>query len=221
MYENVNRVLNSLTEYVGLKGINRLKTEVLYFDQLPKCRQICKYHLQVIKANWNGWSGYSRSGGLNKMTTVLGYLIGFLIYSPFNLIIHELGHAFFIKLLGGKINRIHIGVGDSLINLKGFSFNKYFFILGYVDFDYSTVKIKNKIGDFFIIFGGVLFNIISLIIIISIFNAYNPNSFLKGYYIGFTITLIISALIPVTYPNGYDSDGKNIFKLLMGNTERG
>lgn len=80
-----------------------------------------------------------------------------------------------------------------------------------------TVKIKNKIGDFFIIFGGVLFNIISLIIVILIFNAYNPNSFLKGYYIGFTITLIISALIPVTYPNGYDSDGKNIFKLLIGN----
>lgn len=80
-------------------------------------------------------------GGLNKMTAVLGYLIGLLIYSPFNLIIHELGHAFFIKLLGGKINKIHIGVGGPLINLKGFSFNKYFFILGYVDFDYSTVII--------------------------------------------------------------------------------
>ncbi|WP_156857888.1 site-2 protease family protein [Oceanobacillus sp. AG] len=202
--KNASTIYRSL-ELIGTVGAVFRELDAEFIEEVPS------------KSFGQSLTNTVEVGGLNKMTAVLGYLIGLLIYSPFNLIIHELGHAFFIKLLGGKINKIQIGVGGPLINLKGFSFNKYFFILGYVDFDYSTVKIKNKIGDFFIIFGGVLFNIISLIIVILIFNAYNPNSFLKGYYIGFTITLIISALIPVTYPNGYDSDGKNIFKLLIGN----
>lgn len=146
---------------------------------------------------------------------ILGYSIGLIVYSPLNILIHECGHAFFVKFFGGNIRSIQIGTGESKFSWGKIVVNKYFFLFGLADFDQKTLKVNNKFSIFFIFFGGVLFNIIVLIAVILIFNKYDPGHFLKGYYIGFTTTLILSALFPMTYPNGFDSDGKHILRLFI------
>ncbi|WP_440895355.1 site-2 protease family protein [Amphibacillus sp. Q70] len=144
---------------------------------------------------------------------MLGYCIGLFVYSPINILIHECGHAFFVKLFGGKIRNISIGTGEPKLTWGKIIINKYFFLFGLADFDRRTLKVDHKFAIFLIFLGGALFNIITLIVVILIFNQYDPGHFLKGYYIGFTITLIVSALVPMTYPHGYDSDGKHIIRL--------
>lgn len=147
------------------------------------------------------------------LETIIGYTIAILIYFPINIFIHECGHAFFVKVFGGDIKNIHIGIGEPLFKRGNIIINKYFFMFGLAEFESTSLKINNKFTQFLIGIGGVLFNVISLVIVILIFNLYDPGHFLKGYYIGFTSFLIFSALIPVTYPHGYDSDGKLIMKL--------
>jgi len=144
---------------------------------------------------------------------LLAYTVGILFYCPINIFIHEVGHAFFIKMFGGKMKRIQVGYGSPAFEFGKIVVNKYFFIFGAAEFDERTLKIKNKLSAFFIYFGGVLFNIIFLVLAIIAFNTHDPGSIYKGYYIGFTVTLIISALIPMTYPDGSFSDGKHIFKI--------
>lgn len=151
--------------------------------------------------------------------TIIGYIVGIFIFCPLNLFIHELGHAFFIKLFGGKIKHIHIGVGDSLFTFSKFIVHRSFFIFGFVEFDEDTLKIHNTTSNVLIGLGGVLFNALSLIVVIIIFNLYDPSNFLKGYYIGFTLTLILSALVPITYSDGTDSDGKGVLKNFSKNIQ--
>lgn len=149
------------------------------------------------------------------LEVILGYAVSILVFSPMNIFIHECGHAFFAKLFGEKIESIQIGIGEPLFNVGKVVVNKSFFMFGLAEIAEHSLKVTNKFARFLIAIGGVLFNAISLVIVILIFNTFDPGHFLKGYYIGFTSFLILSALIPVTYHHGYDSDGKhivNIFK---------
>lgn len=148
---------------------------------------------------------------------ILGYTIGLIVFSPLNIMIHECGHAFFVKFFGGSIRNIYIGTGEPKFSWGKIVVNKYFYLFGLADFDQETLKVNNKFSNFLIAFGGALFNTIVLVAVILIFNQYDAGHFLKGYYIGFTVTLIVSALIPMTYPNGYDSDGKHILRLFIHN----
>jgi hypothetical protein len=145
---------------------------------------------------------------------IIGYAAGIFIFSPINLFIHELGHAFFIKVFGGKMKCIYVGSGEPILKIQKVVINKYFFLFGLADYEDHSIKITNKLSYFLIAIGGVLFNAITLTIVILVFNAYDPNHFLKGYYIGFTAMLILSAIIPITYPDGNESDGKYIMNLL-------
>lgn len=146
---------------------------------------------------------------------LIGYAIGLFIFSPLNIFIHELGHAFFIKIFGGKLKKIYIGTGEPLFDIGKIVVNKYFFLFGLADYDSSSLSINNRLSSFFIAIGGVLFNLITLFIVILAFNSYDPGNFLKGYYIGFTCMLIISAIVPITYPDGSYSDGKHIMRLFI------
>ena len=41
--------------------------------------------------------------------------------------IHELGHAFFVKLFGGIILKMEIGIGEPLFNIGKIQVNKFFY----------------------------------------------------------------------------------------------
>ena len=58
-------------------------------------------------------------------------IIGLFIF-PFIALIHESGHAFFIKLFGGKIKEFAIGNGETLWKVKAFSIKKAYFAGGRV-----------------------------------------------------------------------------------------
>ncbi len=145
---------------------------------------------------------------------ISGYAIGLLIFCPFNSIIHELGHVFFVKLFGGKITSIEIGYGNVWFRFWKWKIRQYFFMYGSMTFKEDSLTINNRAARLLIDAGGILANIGMLILVISLFNHYAPGSFIKGYYIGFTATLLISVLIPYSLPDGTDSDGKSLLKYL-------
>jgi hypothetical protein len=155
--------------------------------------------------------------------TLIGYAIGLFIFSPINTIIHELGHYFFYKCFGGKGSTIHIGIGPKWFQIGTFMvIHRYYFFFGYIAY-HTSIRDKNVIAKALIGLGGIIFNGLSLAGYLWFFG--DDNFFLNEYYIGFTIALIISALIPITYPNSQISDGKYVLNLFLSkvtknNTER-
>ncbi|MBM7578643.1 site-2 protease family protein [Jeotgalibacillus terrae] len=140
---------------------------------------------------------------------LVGYIVALFLFQPLNVFIHEAGHAAFARAFGGKVEKIEIGIGDPLFAVgKYIQVNKVFFMMGMLRYDNNLDQDRHKIRLSFVALGGVLFNLLSIAIVI-IFKVYtNHHHFLDGYFFGFTAVLIISALIPVTYSTGYDSDGK-------------
>ncbi|MFD1608491.1 site-2 protease family protein [Oceanobacillus luteolus] len=144
---------------------------------------------------------------------MVGYSVAFFIFQPLNVFIHELGHAFFVKIYGGTIQKIEIGIGEHLFRIGKVQINKQFFIMGLCRYDIDSSNL-NKFRLAFIALGGVIFNLMTILLLIAIKLYTDHHHFLDGYFFGFTGVLILSALIPVTYPTGYDSDGRWLINIL-------
>lgn len=140
---------------------------------------------------------------------IIGYAVALFIFQPINVLIHEIGHASFAKMFGGKIEKVEIGIGDPFFSIgKYVQVNKVFFMMGALHYDNNLDQKRHKVRLSLVALGGVLFNLLTVVLFIS-YKAYTGHQhFLDGYFFGFTAVLIISALIPVTYSTGYDSDGK-------------
>ncbi|MCM3741556.1 M50 family metallopeptidase [Oceanobacillus luteolus] len=54
---------------------------------------------------------------IGVLETIFGYSVAFFIFQPLNVFIHELGHAFFVKIYGGTIQKIEIGIGEHLFRI--------------------------------------------------------------------------------------------------------
>lgn len=146
-------------------------------------------------------------GVFRLFETIVGYGVAIFIFQPLSVLIHESGHAFFIKLFGGKVHKLEIGIGDPLFSIGLVQVNKQFFIMGLCRGD-SNVNQNEKIKLSLIALGGVIFNLISIFLLILIKVNTKHHHFLDGYFFGFTSILILSALVPVTYFTGYKSDGR-------------
>lgn len=144
---------------------------------------------------------------------IIGYSVALFLFQPLNVFVHELGHGFFAKLFGGKVHKIEVGIGEPLFSIGKLQVNKQFFIMGYCRFD-SQLANHSKIKLSLILLGGVIFNMITILLLIAIKMNTTHHHFLDGYYFGFTGMLILSALIPMTYFTGDDSDGKRLIRVL-------
>ncbi len=140
-------------------------------------------------------------------------LIGIFVLLPFIILLHELGHAFFAKLFGNKNIKITIGSGKPILNLKFIEIRKIYFWFG--NYNSSRDKEISKLKKILILSGGALVNLITATTLwILLENKIIEYNFLIPIFISYSFYVGIGTLIPITYYNGTNSDGKQIYQIL-------
>ncbi|KAA0957579.1 hypothetical protein FQ085_05845 [Planococcus sp. ANT_H30] len=145
----------------------------------------------------------------------MNFLVNFIIIGlfifPFVAFIHEIGHAFFLKLFGGKINGFSIGNGKILWKKNNFNIRNAYFAGGRVV--PNTINGMSTTQKSFFFLGGVLFNLISALVLdvttgyeLGVFRHY-LDSFIFVSYLNVFINLV-----PLTTIFG-DTDGKKLVEL--------
>lgn len=141
------------------------------------------------------------------------FIIAFFIILPVISILHELGHVVFAWLMGGKNIRISIGSGKPILQIGMLEIRKYYFWYGLCTFD--NLKKRERLSNILIFSGGVLFNIIGIIIMgILIRTGVLEANLFTYQFTYFSWYYVIFALLPMPYPDGNLSDGKIIYDLL-------
>ncbi|VXB19724.1 conserved membrane hypothetical protein [Bacillus sp. 349Y] len=147
------------------------------------------------------------------LENLIAYAVALFLFQPLNVLIHEYGHAFFVKIFGGRVTNIEVGIGEPLFRVGHVQVNKQFFIFGMCRYEGTPEISKSRLKLSFIAVGGVLFNAVTITMLILVKVYTDHNHFLDGYYFGATGMLILSALLPVTYSTGFHSDGKRLVNI--------
>ncbi|MGB7843009.1 MAG: site-2 protease family protein [Salinimicrobium sp.] len=146
------------------------------------------------------------------------FLLAFFLVLPVISILHESGHVFFAWLMGAKNIRVTVGSGKSIFNFGFLEIRKFYFWYGYCTFE--NIKQKEKLARILIFSGGVLFNLLSTILVISLIeNKVLETGILTYQFTYFSMYYIFFALLPMVYPSGNYSDGKIILELFKGRKE--
>lgn len=134
-----------------------------------------------------------------------------LLIFPFIALIHELGHAFFLKLFGGRVKEFAIGNGDVLWKGNVFYIKTAYFAGGRVKAEDIGVLNKNQKVLFYI--GGVLFNLVSALAshVITGFEFFVFRNYLDSFIFVSYLNVLIN-LIPLNTVVGA-TDGKQIVNL--------
>jgi len=153
---------------------------------------------------------------IRKGDVQMGFIINFVIIAlfifPFVALIHESGHAFFLKIFGGEISEFAIGNGDVLWKMNTFTIKKAYFVGG-------RVVAKNdekfsKTHRIFFLLGGIIFNFLSALVL-DLFTGYEFWVF-RNYLDSFIFVSYINVfinLIPLTTIIG-TSDGKQLLGVI-------
>ncbi|WP_053360657.1 hypothetical protein [Bacillus sp. FJAT-27251] len=146
------------------------------------------------------------------LTDFIGFLWAFLLIYPVVSIVHTLGHAFFVRVFGGKF-KVEIGRGKVIFQRESFTIHRMYFLDSYVD--YTPLKWSNHITHFFVHAGGVVFNLgTTFLLNYLIANGYlEPKSIFERYSY-FSIWFATFALLPVEYGKGRYSDGLAMYLIL-------
>lgn len=139
----------------------------------------------------------------------LNLLILIFIVSPILSLIHEVGHAFFVKIFGGSVDKIVIGTGKPIIKIGKFEIRALYFSCGM--YFSSNLKVSNNFTHILISLGGIIFNLsFSFILFILMhFNIIPYNSILYGTMMFSLISALINSL-PITLVD-MDTDGKQLY----------
>ncbi|WP_144512887.1 site-2 protease family protein [Bacillus sp. FJAT-22090] len=145
----------------------------------------------------------------------MDFLINFVIIAlfifPFIALIHESGHAFFVKLFGGEISEFAIGNGEVLWKKHKFTIKKAYFVGGRVVT--KSDEGFSKTQRVFILLGGVIFNFLSAFVL-DLFTGYEFGVF-RNYLDSFIFVSYLNVVInlfPLTTIIG-TSDGKQLVEL--------
>ncbi|MBM7646206.1 membrane-associated protease RseP (regulator of RpoE activity) [Scopulibacillus daqui] len=134
-----------------------------------------------------------------------------LLLLPLTSLIHELGHAFFGKMFGGKVVEISLGYGPSLFKLGIFNINKFYFFWGYCR---VILPDNNRISKFLFHIGGVLFNFLFLFFLYVLRVVFNVHSDYIGNLNIINFVMIMTCLIPINYFDNTPSDGKRLLEII-------
>lgn len=158
-----------------------------------------------------------------KMKNLLVNLVSILYLYPLVILIHELGHALAIKLLGGKVTALHVGVGEKNIINKGVFKLKANPVGGYCEEKFEIIP--TKMGLIFMYASGVMATSITGLIL-SIIVGFNPIEFawniltiqqpadiLKTFLFLFFFDSL--NLVPIKDKEGKKSDGYQILELIF------
>ncbi|CAM3313908.1 site-2 protease family protein [Filibacter tadaridae] len=145
------------------------------------------------------------------MDFFINFIVIALFIFPIIALIHESGHAFFLKIYGGKISDFSIGNGDIFWSKNNFNIRKAYFLGGKVTPE--NLEVLSKYQKTLFILGGVVFNFLSALILhlltdyeFLVFRSY-IDSFIFVSYLNVVINLI-----PLNTIIGF-SDGKQLGEL--------
>jgi membrane-associated protease RseP (regulator of RpoE activity) len=125
-------------------------------------------------------------------------------------LIHELGHAFFASVFGGKVNKLIIGTGRTIFKFNKFYVKTAFFLGG--EFSHTNPKINNKLSNALIHLGGTFFNLLSaLILFVLTYSGLIPNVHFANILFEASMFFSIFNIIPLTM-DGLDTDGKQLLQ---------
>lgn len=146
----------------------------------------------------------------------MDFLINFVIIAlfifPFIALIHESGHAFFVKLFGGEISEFAIGNGEILWKKNVFAIKQAYFVGGRVV--PKNIEKLSKTQKALIFLGGVICNCLSAFVI-DLFTGYEFGVF-RNYLDSFIFVSYLNVvinLVPLTTIIG-TTDGKKLVELL-------
>ena len=143
------------------------------------------------------------------ITIMIELFIILFVIGPIIILIHEVGHVFFVKLFGGKTCRIVLGSGKKILSLEKIDIYTLCFTGG-ICF-YEDLKMDNKISQISIALGGIIFNIMAFFI--SILLLKHINNLYLTHFKNLNLILAIYNMLPLTVKN-FDSDGKQLYKTL-------
>lgn len=145
------------------------------------------------------------------MDFLINFIVITLLIFPFIALIHESGHAFFLKLFGGKVKEFSIGNGDVLWRKNVFHIKTAYFAGGRVVAENIGVLSKNQLAAF--TFGGVLFNFLSALALhlITGYEFFMFRNYLDSFIFVSYLNVVIN-LIPLNTIVG-PTDGKQLVSL--------
>lgn len=147
---------------------------------------------------------------LNDLAT---FVWAFFIVLPLTSFIHAAGHAFFIWVFGGKL-QLTFGRGKPLAKIGIIDIRRFYFVDAACHYDRIS---RDKRWKHALIYGGgILFNMLSIIIVNSLIYAEILPMHQFFYQFGyFSLYFIFFALIPIDYGENNPSDGKAIYLALI------
>ncbi|WP_284139385.1 MULTISPECIES: hypothetical protein [unclassified Virgibacillus] len=138
----------------------------------------------------------------------------FFVLLPLVTLIHQLGHYLMALLFGGN-SELVVGRGKTLFEIGTSIKVRAFYFLDSAC-HYESLKIDNRLTHILVHAGGILLNLISVIIVNSLIMIGWLPELQFFYQFGyFSVYYIFFALFPVQYSETHASDGKqiiNIFK---------
>ena len=106
------------------------------------------------------------------MDFIINFIIITLFICPIIALVHESGHAFFLKIFGAKVSEFSIGNGDVLWRKNNFFIKKAYFFGGRVFTEDYNMLSKNQRTFYFL--GGVLLFLPKARITVYTFLSYLP-----------------------------------------------
>lgn len=149
------------------------------------------------------------------MDFLINSVIITLFIFPFLALIHEFGHAFFLKMFGGKIIELSIGNGDVIWKKNIFAIKKAYFVGGRIVPENIEILSKSQRTAFLL--GGVFFNFLSALAL-DLLTGYEFLVF-RNYldsFIFISYSNVVINLIPLTTIFG-KTDGKQLVELYTKN----
>ncbi|CAM3989706.1 hypothetical protein [Lederbergia lenta] len=145
----------------------------------------------------------------NDMMT---FVIAFFVTLPLVALIHSLGHLFFAKLFGGKI-KLALGRGKTLLSYGIFELRLVYFFDS--ECHYQQLKINNKWTHCLVHAGGIIFNILAIVLVnSSIYLGILPKHLFFYQFVYFSVYYIFFSLLPIQYGENHFSDGKSIVTII-------
>lgn len=145
----------------------------------------------------------------NDMAT---FIIAFFVTLPIVAIIHSLGHLFFAKIFGGQI-KLSLGKGKTLFSFGILEIRLLYFFDS--ECHYQQLKIDNKISHSLVHAGGIIFNIIAIVLVNTAIYAGLFSKHIFFYqFVYFSVYYIFFALLPIKYGKYHYSDGKAILTII-------
>ena len=144
-------------------------------------------------------------------------MLGLFIFEPIIVLIHELGHAFFNFIFGGKTKKIVIRKGKRLFSIGILEIRRWYFYSGQCSV--KSPENDSKPLTIIMLLGGVLFQLFTGIILVLLvkLGIIEYGNWLD-VFLNFSLFMAVSAIIPVTYPDNTNSDGKQIYQIIKYGT---